>query len=75
MTDLWLRITLTAMIPVWIFIWSAAGNGFLNWSTSTRHRDAWWSTPAWIAIGVPGLFVMAGGIVFVVLLWVEAARP
>lgn len=65
-----MKIALTALIPVWIFAWMAAGEALVRWTTNDRNRDAWWSTPLGAALAVPGMFAMAGGVVWVASMWV-----
>lgn len=66
-----MKFALTALIPVWIFAWATGGNALMNWVMSDSNKDRWWSVPATLALGMPGLFAMAGGIVFVILLWLD----
>lgn len=65
-----MRMALTALVPVWIFAWMSGGVALMNWTTNKTNRDAWWSIPITMAVGMPGLGLMVGGLLFVLSLWI-----
>jgi len=70
-----LRWTLTALIPVWIFGFTSLLGRLLVWLQNDKNENLWWSIPAWMALGLPILFLGVAGLEFVLFLWIEAARP
>lgn len=69
------RVILTALIPVWLFAWTAGGVALLNWATNKANRNAWWSLPITMAVMLPGLSVMVGGLMFVFFMWIGGPTP
>jgi hypothetical protein len=51
-------------IPLWIFGWICTARGVLMVAMPEKVGRAppWWGLPLWMAVGVPGLFLMLFGI-------------
>lgn len=50
-------------IPVWIFVWAALARLMLKFLFD-RHEGAWWAFPLYMALAVPSVFIVIGGILW-----------
>lgn len=57
------------LIPVWIFVWSAAVGAALELTTG---YEAWWRVPLWMAFMLPWVGVGIAGLAGIVLLCIYA---